>query len=121
MRRKVARRRGKRRGKKRGGFIGALLTVAGEAIASAVGGSLLDRAITNISNAIEAAKRPPINLDDSELKYYIPPFFKTKSNPTGAMLERPEMVEEEVAEEQRGTGLRRRRRRTRGKRRTKIV
>ena len=122
---KCTKRKKKRGGRKRGGFIGALLTVAGEAIASAVGGSLLDRAIQDISNAIEAAKRPPIDLNKSDLKYYIPPFFKTKSNPTGAMLEMPEMVEEEVEEEpgQRGTGLRRKRRKTKKRtlRRTNIV
>ena len=117
MRRKVTCKK-KRRGKKRGGFIGALLTVAGEAIASAVCGSLLDRAITDIKNAIEASKRPPINLDESELVFKIPPFFKTKDNPQGAMWVRPE----EAVEEQRGTGLRRRRRkRKRTLRRTKIV
>ena len=109
---KCTKKKKKRGGKKRGGFIGALLTVAGEAIASAVGGSLLERAITDISNAVEAAKRPPINLDKSDLKYYIPPFFKTKSNPTGAMLEMPEMVEEVEEPDQRGTGLRRKRRKT---------
>ena len=120
---KCTKRKKKRGGRKRGGFIGALLTVAGEAIASAVGGSLLDRAIQDISNAIEAAKRPPIDLNKSDLKYYIPPFFKTKSNPTGAMLEMPEMVEEEEEPGQRGTGLRRKRRKTKKRtlRRTNIV
>ena len=99
----------KKRGKKRGGFIGALLIGAAEMIGSAVGGSLLERAIKDIQLSIEARNRPPINLDESELQFYIPPFFKTKSNPEGALWVKGEPEQQE--EEQRGTGLRRRRKR----------
>ena len=96
--------------KKRGGFVGAVLGT----VASTVGGLLIDKIIEEI----EAAKRPPIDLDKSDLVYSIPPFFKTKSNPTGAYWLKPGETEEEAAYRRgfdghyvkRGKAVRRRRR-----------